>query len=157
MALFLCRDCPYVKCPDKEILLYLLRLSLQAAKKYGYWVPDMSVECLTGWHLRLALGLGVPLLVVCCFGMPLLPVCLLLRHRKELQTASTQLQLGFLYKPYRQAASLPLVILREQCMLVSLLDISSLPLCGACDQPCWSWLKHLTLLSLFLGIHFFFQ
>ena len=51
--------------------------------------------------ILLCAGLGTPLLLLVCFVIPLLPVLLLLRHRKQLQTAKIQLRLGFIYSSYR--------------------------------------------------------
>ena len=78
---------------------------LQADWPRGYWLPDMSKPCFTGWHLRIALPLGLPLLAVVCCGIPLLPYLLLRRHKRDLQTASVKLQLGFVYRSYKQAAA----------------------------------------------------
>lgn len=45
--------------------------------------------------------MGAPLLLLVCISIPLLPVLLLLRHRKQLQTPVIQLRLGFIYTSYR--------------------------------------------------------
>ncbi len=37
---------------------------VQANWHYGYWVPDMSVQCFTGWHRKLAIILGTPLMTL---------------------------------------------------------------------------------------------
>lgn len=29
---------------------------MQARHKYGYWVPDMTVECFSGWHKSISFG-----------------------------------------------------------------------------------------------------
>ncbi len=29
---------------------------MQARWQHGYWVPDMSVKCFAGWHLKLSAG-----------------------------------------------------------------------------------------------------
>jgi len=29
---------------------------MQARSSLGYWVPDMSVKCFAGWHLKLSAG-----------------------------------------------------------------------------------------------------
>lgn len=61
----------------------------------------MSKACFTGWHLRVSLPLGVPLLALVCCGIPLLPYLLLRPHKKDLQTAAVKLKLGFVYRSYR--------------------------------------------------------
>ena len=68
----------------------------------------MSIQCYTGWHLRVALALGVPMLLICSIGVPLLPVWLLFSQRKNLDSMSTKIRLGFLYKAYRYS-SLPAI------------------------------------------------
>ncbi len=30
--------------------------AMQATWAWGYWLPDMSIRCFVGWHLRLSLG-----------------------------------------------------------------------------------------------------
>ena len=81
-------------------------VSVQATWPLGYWVPDMSQPCFTGWHLKVSLALGIPLLVIICIGIPLLPYLLLRRHRHQLQTSEVHLHLGFIYRSYRSVACL---------------------------------------------------
>lgn len=61
----------------------------------------MSKACFTGWHLRVSLALGVPLLALVCCGIPLLPFLLLTPYKKDLQTALVKLKLGFVYTSYK--------------------------------------------------------
>ena len=79
----------------------LLLLLLQATWKWGYWVPDMTVQCYGGWHLGFSVGLGVPLLLLVFVVIPFLPVFLLFRHRKRLFATSVKLRLGFIYHSYK--------------------------------------------------------
>ena len=37
---------------------------VQANWHNGYWLPDMTVQCFTGWHQRLAIILGTPLMAL---------------------------------------------------------------------------------------------
>ena len=37
---------------------------LQANWGFGYWMPDMSIQCFTGWHRKLAIILGTPLMTL---------------------------------------------------------------------------------------------
>lgn len=76
---------------------------MEAAWSWGYWLPDMRVPCFTGWHLKISLAMGTPLLVLVCLGIPLLPLLLLFKSRKALHTAPVRSQLGFIYSPYRLA------------------------------------------------------
>ncbi|DBB05192.1 TPA: hypothetical protein ACH3X3_010435 [Trebouxia sp. C0006] len=75
--------------------------NLQADWPLGYWVPDMSKPCFTGWHLRLSLPLGVPLLVLICVGVPLLPYLLLRPCKTQLQTPPVKIRVGFIYRSYK--------------------------------------------------------
>lgn len=80
---------------------------MQAKWARGYWLPDMSVQCFTGWHLKLVLGLGLPVGLLACVGIPLLPALLLFKHRQQLQTSTAiQARFGFLYRHYRYAHSM---------------------------------------------------
>ena len=64
---------------------------------------------LHAWPPVLLAGMGIPLLLLVCLVIPLLPVLLLWRHRKQLhheqqhnmQTTALQLRLGFIYSSYR--------------------------------------------------------
>ncbi|KAL0042507.1 hypothetical protein WJX79_001789 [Trebouxia sp. C0005] len=77
----------------------------QANWHNGYWLPDMTVQCFTGWHQRLAIILGTPLMALTWLVIPLLPAALLFFHRRNLDAPRIQLQLGYIYRVYRQACS----------------------------------------------------
>jgi hypothetical protein len=36
----------------------------------GYWVSDITQQCFTGYHMRWALGLGLPFILLWCIGVP---------------------------------------------------------------------------------------
>ena len=44
---------------------------VQANWHAGYWVPDMSIQCFTGWHRKLAIILGTPLMTLTWSAPPL--------------------------------------------------------------------------------------
>ena len=48
-----------------------------------YWIPDMRKEFFTGNHLRLALGLALPVLLLFSMGTPLVFLLLLLRLDRQ--------------------------------------------------------------------------
>ncbi|DBA69633.1 TPA: hypothetical protein ACH3X2_012695 [Trebouxia sp. C0005] len=73
----------------------------QARARHGYWVPDMSVQCFVGWHLKLSAGLGAPLVLLGCVVIPLLPCLLLLRQCGHLDSPDVKRRLAFLYCSYR--------------------------------------------------------
>ena len=74
---------------------------LQADWHHGYWVPDMGFQCFTGWHLKVALALGLPLLLLTWLVIPLMPTLLLFSRRQELNKPEVQLQLGYIYQCYK--------------------------------------------------------
>ena len=74
---------------------------LQADWHSGYWVPDTSVECFGGWHRKLSIILGTPLMSLTWVIIPLMPTFLLFRHRHNLSAPQVQLQLGYIYRDYR--------------------------------------------------------
>ncbi|KAL0038989.1 hypothetical protein WJX77_004333 [Trebouxia sp. C0004] len=73
----------------------------KARSQHGFWVPDMSVECFAGWHLKLSAGLGAPLAILGCVVIPLLPCLLLLHQRGHLDSPDVKRRLAFLYCSYR--------------------------------------------------------
>lgn len=73
----------------------------QARSKHGFWVPDMSVKCFAGWHLKLSAGLGAPLALIGCVFIPLLPCLLLLHQCGHLDSPDVKRRLAFLYCSYR--------------------------------------------------------
>ena len=82
-------------------LLKVKRACIQATWDKGYWLADMTVPCFTGWHLKLSLAMGTPLLILVALGIPMLPVLLLFGSRKVLHTAPIRSRLGFIYCSYR--------------------------------------------------------
>ena len=73
---------------------------LQAAWRHGYWLSDMTVPCWTRWHVRHALPVALPMLLVCVL-IPSLPALLLFKQRKYLKSAYMRIRLGFIYQPYK--------------------------------------------------------
>lgn len=76
---------------------------LQATAEWGYWVPDMAVQCFRGWHLPLSLGLDIPFLLLLILGIPFLPVWTLFKRRKMLGTTQMKLHFGWIYHSYKCA------------------------------------------------------
>lgn len=62
---------------------------------------QMSKRCFVGWHLLVSTILGIPLLLVTCIIIPLLPFCLLFWKRRDLRAPKVQIQLGYVYRSYR--------------------------------------------------------
>ena len=78
----------------------MLAADMQARWPGGYWLPDMTMQCWTGSHRFHALLPGLPLSIICVL-IPSLPVLLLWRSRKQLQTDQIRSPVGFIYRPYR--------------------------------------------------------
>ncbi len=72
--------------------------TMQATWQAGYWVENMQYACFTGRHMAVALGLGLPALLLLGLGIPLLFAFMVWRHRLELDSAP---RLGFAYRSYK--------------------------------------------------------
>ncbi|KAL0038200.1 hypothetical protein WJX79_007783 [Trebouxia sp. C0005] len=92
---------------------------LQASWRAGYWVQNMQYACFIGRHLAVALGLGLPALLLLGLGIPLLFAFMVWRHRLELDSAPCRQRLGFAYRSckscfwhveYMQAAAIGLLV-----------------------------------------------
>ena len=74
---------------------------LEAAAPYGYWVHSIQQPCWQGWHLYWGLGLGVPLVLLLCFVVPVGMWCALYRTRWKRSITGHQSPLMFLYHNYK--------------------------------------------------------
>ncbi len=74
---------------------------VQATWQAGYLVENMRYACFTGRHLAVALGLGLPALLLLGLGIPLLFAFMVWRHRLELDSAPCRTRLGFAYRSYK--------------------------------------------------------
>lgn len=66
-----------------------------------FWLHDTNQQCFTGYHLRLALGLGIPLLAFVC-AVPLFILFVTLHNKSKLDDPTWLQHYGFLvgyYKP----------------------------------------------------------
>jgi hypothetical protein len=67
----------------------------------SFWSLDLNMQCWVGVHRAFALGLGLPLLLLVCVG---LPACILYRtitHRHNLAAPHITRHYGFLFRAYR--------------------------------------------------------
>jgi hypothetical protein len=67
----------------------------------SFWVYDVSTVCFTSWHRALSLGLGLPLILLLCFGMPAAIVYITVSNRGSLDDRLFQQHWGFLTRSYR--------------------------------------------------------
>jgi len=72
-----------------------------ANARWGYWSADMQQACYTGWHMRWAMGLGVPAVLLFCVGVPVGIAVLLYRNRRKIDGSAPPSKLAFLYNTYR--------------------------------------------------------
>ncbi len=149
---------------------------MQARWPHGYWVPDMSVQCFAGWHLKLSAGgythhsnlstacanayrqhsftrvftlkrqirgfntsaldcwcdndwyamvsagLGTPLALLSCVGIPLLPCLLLLHQRGHLESPDVKRRLAFLYCSYRSVPAYLCLLCAVTCCIYCIIS-----------------------------------
>ncbi|KAF6265050.1 hypothetical protein COO60DRAFT_1480381 [Scenedesmus sp. NREL 46B-D3] len=75
-----------------------------AAAVGAFWVYDVSVVCFEpGWHRALSFGLGLPLAVLLCIGLPAAIVFITASNRKRLDDAKFKQHWGFLTRSYSDA------------------------------------------------------
>ena len=98
-----------------------------ANASHGYWVPDIDQECWEGWHLKWALALGLPCMLLFCFGVPL-GTWLALRGvgRAASLSEGASNPLSFLYDNYRVARYYWEVVSTVQIALVAALSVFSI-------------------------------
>eukprot|EP00877_Chromochloris_zofingiensis_P009217 jgi/Chrzof1/4549/Cz14g17250.t1 len=68
----------------------------------SYWVFDVEQKCWEGWHMKWALALGVPCVVVFCVGVPVGIVLILSRNRSRLKDLSFRMHFGFMYRNFTE-------------------------------------------------------
>lgn len=67
-----------------------------------FWLLDTQQQCFTDYHLRWALGVGVPLILIFCILVPFGIIGYLSARRTRLQEPFYLQHFSFLYKSYRQ-------------------------------------------------------
>lgn len=74
----------------------------RVAKAVGtFWVYDVATQCWAGYHKPLALGLGLPLIVLLCIGLPAAIVYKTASNRHNLDDPVFQQHYGHLTRSYR--------------------------------------------------------
>jgi hypothetical protein len=66
-----------------------------------FWLLDVDQQCFVGYHRGWSLGLGIPLLLLLCVGVPFGIIGYLYMNRKHLQETYYLKHYGFLYFTYR--------------------------------------------------------
>lgn len=67
-----------------------------------FMIGDFNTPCYTGLHLLLALGFGLPGLVLWVIGIPLGSFLFLRAHKREFDEFEFSLRFGFIYDDYRR-------------------------------------------------------
>lgn len=86
-----------------------------------YWEEDYDMRCFAGWHRALALGLGVPGVLLFSCGVPAASAAFLAMRRAQLETDMTfGAKWGFVYGEYRPRFFFweSVVMLRKLLMVV---------------------------------------
>lgn len=65
-----------------------------------FWAYDLSITCWSGWHLRVAVPLGVVFALLLCVILPCAVVVLMWRNRTRLSDGRFKAYFGFLYRNY---------------------------------------------------------
>jgi hypothetical protein len=78
-------------------------LSPYSAQAVGaFWVYDVSTHCFSaGWHRALALGMGIPLMLLLCIGLPSAIILITVSNRGRLHDPAFARHWGFLTHSYR--------------------------------------------------------
>jgi hypothetical protein len=93
----------------------------QAEAVGSWWVEDMSQQCYAGYHKGWALGLGIPLTLLFCVGLPGGVFVFMWRSRQQgrLQDAQFQKHNGFVFRHWRDEwCWWEAVMLLQTCALV---------------------------------------
>jgi len=115
-----------------------------------YLVEDPDIVCWRGTHLKFVLFVTVPAMVVWTFGVPMLGMYRVWKHRKELDDRAVREKLGFLYNGYENRTWYwEMVVLLRKMVLVAL----SLSYSGVSV----SMLVLLGFLVLIVSFHFQFK
>lgn len=89
-----------------------------------WWVPHMAQACYAGYHLKWALALGVPCLIICC-AIPVVMFFGLWCNRKRLSERSFCESYGHLYCLYKERAFWWECVILGQTMVLVALSIFS--------------------------------
>lgn len=89
----------------------------------GYWVSDIQQECYAGWHKAWAFGLGLPAVLLLCFGVPVGLWWFLWANVKRASEASFEEIYGFLYRNYKSSTLWWDAVWSAQTVLLTLLSV----------------------------------
>jgi hypothetical protein len=95
---------------------------------WGYWVSSIQQECFAGYHLRWAMGLGLPSVLLWCLVVPVamgvgLYVC---RHRAD--SASFREHFGFLYRTYKPKRLWWEAVWAARTVVLTVISVFSFPM-----------------------------
>jgi hypothetical protein len=94
------------------------------AKAVGlYWVNHMSQQCWLGYHNSLALGAGIPLILLLCVLWPGSVLLFVLRHRGGSLYSSEVRQYSFLFSLYKPSTAWWEVVVSVQTSLLVAINV----------------------------------
>ena len=65
-----------------------------------FWVQDYSMQCYQGWHMIMALAVGVPGVLLWCISVPLGTALFLRRNQHRLDEPLFEANFGMMYQEY---------------------------------------------------------
>jgi hypothetical protein len=67
----------------------------------SFWALDLNMQCWAGYHRVFTLGVGVPLLLLICLGLPACILYKMLSYRHDLANPHVIQHYGFLFRAYK--------------------------------------------------------
>lgn len=105
----------------------------EAAAVGAFWVHDVNQLCYSGYHRAWSLGLGLPLLLIFCLGLPGSAAVFMLRNRSRLSEPSFLQHYGFLYRMYKPSCCYWEAVLMLQTITLVAVSVFGLTL-GSFNQ-----------------------
>jgi hypothetical protein len=96
--------------------------------KWGYWVGSINQQCFAGFHLRWAMGLGLPSVLLWCVIVPVAMGVGLHMCRSRADSGSFREHFGFLYRTYRPECMWWEAVWAARTVLLTLVSVFSFPM-----------------------------
>jgi hypothetical protein len=96
--------------------------------RWGYWVSAIEQQCFSGYHLRWALGLGLPSVVLWCVVVPVAMGVGLYMCRSRADSDSFREHFGFLYRTYRPECMWWEAVWAARTVLLTLISVFAFPM-----------------------------
>jgi hypothetical protein len=96
--------------------------------RWGYWVSAIEQQCFSGYHLRWALGLGLPSVLLWCVVVPVALGVGLYMCRNRADSETFREHFGFLYRTYRPECMWWEAVWAARTVLLTLISVFSFPM-----------------------------